>query len=83
MTLMAPHITEIPEERKKVGSPSLVCLAQRDPVSVSAMSRALMTKYGTEVEFVEVDAGHWLQVERADEVNAAMRRWLEALASRA
>ena len=80
---MAPHITEIPEERKKVGSPSLVCLAQRDPVSVSAMSRALMTKYGTEVEFVEVDAGHWLQVERADEVNAAMRRWLEALASRA
>ncbi|KAM5539328.1 hypothetical protein V8D89_007019 [Ganoderma adspersum] len=72
----------IPEERKKVVSPSLVCLAQRDPVSVSALSRALMTKYGTKVDFVEVDAAHWLQVERSDEVNAAMQRWLDTLAAR-
>ncbi|PIL26566.1 hypothetical protein GSI_12324 [Ganoderma sinense ZZ0214-1] len=68
----------IPEERKNVVSPSLVFLALRDIVSVRTITEAFMAKRGTQVEYVEVDAGHWLQVERPDEVNAAMRRWLDA-----
>ncbi|KAI1795363.1 alpha/beta-hydrolase [Ganoderma leucocontextum] len=70
----------IPEERKRVASPSLACLALRDLVSRPTFTQALMTKYGTQVDYVEVDAAHWLHIERPEEVNAAMLRWLDTLA---
>ena len=79
---MASLLTDIPEERKKVVSPSLVFLALRDIVSVRTITEMFMAKRGTQVDYVEVNAGHWLQVERSDEVNAAMQRWLGTLALR-
>ena len=50
-------------------------------VAVRAITEACMAKRATQVDYVEVDAGHWLQVERPDDVNAAMLRWLDTLAS--
>ena len=44
------------------------------------MTKGLMAKHGTQVDYVEVNAGHWLNLEQSDEVNEAMRRWLETLA---
>lgn len=39
-----------------------------------------MAKHGSQVDYVEVDAAHWLHLERTEEVNAAMRQWLDTLA---
>lgn len=36
-----------------------------------------MEKYGAEVEYHDVESGHWPHLERADEVNDALRGWLE------
>ncbi|KAI0709898.1 alpha/beta-hydrolase [Earliella scabrosa] len=70
---------EIPEERKKLPAPSLVALPMRDVLCLPPLVKAAMTKWGIEVEYVELQAGHWAQLELSEEFNEAMHRWLERL----
>ena len=52
----------------------------RDVLCLPPLVKAAMTKWGTEVEYVELQAGHWAQLECSEEFNKAMHRWLERLA---
>lgn len=72
---------DTPKENWNLRSPSLVILALRDYVCTPVLAKASMEKYGgPDVEYVEVNSGHWPHLEHTDQVNAALRRWLEARA---
>ena len=44
------------------------------------MNHPLLEKYGSDsVEIKETDAGHWLQLEKPNEVNHFMEDWLARL----
>ncbi|EIW56049.1 alpha/beta-hydrolase [Trametes versicolor FP-101664 SS1] len=69
---------KIPKESWKLQSPSLVFLALKDIVCTPGAARDSMGKYGgSDVEYCEVESGHWVQLECAEEMNSALRRWLE------
>lgn len=37
-----------------------------------------MKRYGTDVTYDELPTGHWIHIERPQEVNDAITSWLEA-----
>lgn len=67
----------IPKEAWKLKAPSVVFLALKDYVCTPQAAKASMEKYGVEVAYYDVESGHWPHLERADEVNDALRGWLE------
>lgn len=38
-----------------------------------------MEKFGTRVEYAQFDAGHWLQLERPNELNEVLEKWVVQL----
>lgn len=70
-------IPGIPKEAWKLKAPSVVFLALKDYVCTPQAAKTFMEKYGAEVEYYDVESGHWPHLERADEVNDALRGWLE------
>ncbi|OJT10980.1 Bifunctional epoxide hydrolase 2 [Trametes pubescens] len=70
---------KIPNEAWTLRAPSLVFLALKDIVCTPAAARENMETYGgPDVEYCEVETGHWAHLERTEEVNTALRRWLES-----
>ncbi|KAH9481286.1 Epoxide hydrolase A [Psilocybe cubensis] len=70
---------KIPVENYKLKSPSFLAASMRDPVSVPSMSIAILGQHCDQVKTVEFDAGHWVHVERSEEVNKAVEEWLADL----
>lgn len=58
--------------------PNLFIEAKYDAVCATSLCRISepMRKYCTDLTECSVDAGHWVQLERPQEVNAALARWL-------
>ncbi|KAI0635408.1 alpha/beta-hydrolase [Trametes polyzona] len=69
---------QIPQERLKLQVPSFVVLAAGDHVCVPKVARAAMEKHGSDVEYFEVQSGHWPHLEHPESVNVALRGWLES-----
>lgn len=51
----------------------------RDWVCIPAFTKANMDKLATDVEYIECQAGHWVQLQCGDQFNAAMDQWLKKL----
>ncbi|KAH9481285.1 Bifunctional epoxide hydrolase 2 [Psilocybe cubensis] len=66
-------------ENYKLKSPSFLAAATRDPVSIPDMSIGNLERFGNSVRTVKFDAGHWVHVEKFEEVNKAVEAWLETL----
>lgn len=51
--------------------------AMKDYVCTPQAAKASMEKYGSDVEYLDVEGGHWPQLQHANEVNAGLHRWME------
>ncbi|KAH9846773.1 alpha/beta-hydrolase [Lenzites betulinus] len=71
-------ITEIPENTWKLLAPSFVVVALKDYICTPQRVKITMPKYASDVEYCEVESGHWPHLEYPEEVNAALHRWMEA-----
>ncbi|KAK7060427.1 hypothetical protein VNI00_001192 [Paramarasmius palmivorus] len=69
----------IPKERWMIQSPSLFIAVHKDCVCTPKRGKDTMAKYGSEVEVVDIETGHWPHLEATDKVNAEMERWLTEL----
>ncbi|KAF2763482.1 alpha/beta-hydrolase [Pseudovirgaria hyperparasitica] len=63
-------------KKPTVEVPTLFVQANRDSVLFPEMSR-YMEKYLKDLTRGEVDAGHWVLIEKPDAVNALIKEWLE------
>ena len=58
--------------------PTLFLGATKDYVCVSAVGISEMERYSTDVTTEEMNTGHWIHIERPQEVNDSISRWLES-----
>ncbi|KAL8869462.1 MAG: hypothetical protein Q9174_004256 [Haloplaca sp. 1 TL-2023] len=67
----------VPEERQHVHKPSLLVLCEKDYIAVPKLMEESMRPFAKDMEVKKVDSGHWLQLEKADEVNEILKDFLE------
>ena len=72
-------LTALPEDTWYVKKPALFIAAKRDYVSRPYLFTEFMAKFVQHGETVELDSGHWLQMEATAEVNNTLERWLESV----
>ncbi|EKM53674.1 uncharacterized protein PHACADRAFT_198096 [Phanerochaete carnosa HHB-10118-sp] len=68
--------TRIPEDAHKIKVPSLFVGASKDYLCRESAGVAQMQKYASALRTASVPAGHYLHLERADEVNVILEEWL-------
>ncbi|KAI0738308.1 alpha/beta-hydrolase [Daedaleopsis nitida] len=71
----------LPEEKKYIKKPALFIAATRDFVCRADFGKAIMQKYAPQAEIVEVDTGHWAQLEGSEHVSNHLEKWLGKLAA--
>lgn len=70
----------IPLERYEIKQPVFFGGAKRDYVCLSAMGKEIAEMFcGADLTTREFDAGHWLMLSAADEVNKALLDWIRKL----
>ncbi|PPQ94482.1 hypothetical protein CVT25_001115 [Psilocybe cyanescens] len=72
---------KIPAENHKIKAPSFFAAAGKDCIAVPEMGIATIGRYSDQVTTVEFDAGHWVHIERSEEVNKAVEDWLVSLSA--
>ncbi|KAI0633827.1 Alpha/Beta hydrolase protein [Trametes polyzona] len=70
---------KIPEEAYTIRKPALWISATREAAGATATQKAILDKYVPNNKVVELDVGHWLQLEATDRVNAEWESWFESL----
>ncbi|KAI0666632.1 alpha/beta-hydrolase [Trametes maxima] len=70
---------KIPEEEWTIRKPALFVGAKYDAVGPSSLGKLPMQKYVPHAKIVELDVGHWVQLEGADQLNAELESWIEGL----
>ena len=69
----------IPEKRNSIEQPTLLLTCRDDPVGVPVLQEAGTKPFVRNLKIKQVDTGHWLQLERPDEVNNILIDFLEGL----
>ena len=57
--------------------------AKQDPVNPPALALPTFTQLCSDLTVKEIDAGHWLQLEAPDEINEALKEWIETVEKKA
>ncbi|GJE94746.1 alpha/beta hydrolase [Phanerochaete sordida] len=70
---------KIQKEAYPIKVPSLFVGGSKDPLFVEAVSLETLKKYATDLKIESVDAGHYIHLERAEEVNKAIEEWVATL----
>jgi soluble epoxide hydrolase/lipid-phosphate phosphatase len=65
----------------KLDTPVLMIVAKLDPLS-NTMANNDMKNYAANLKFVELEAGHWVQVEKRYEVNAILKEFYKSILAR-
>ncbi|KAH9941664.1 alpha/beta-hydrolase [Epithele typhae] len=71
----------LPEANWHVKKPGLFIATKRDSVCIPDLGKASLAKYAPHAEVIELDAGHWVQLEATKEVNEGLEKWLLNLPS--
>ena len=71
----------IPAERAHVEQPTLV-KCSRDPVGHAGFVKAGTRPWVRRLEVRELDAGHWVQLEKGGEVDGILKGYFEGLGGR-
>ncbi|KAH9940022.1 alpha/beta-hydrolase [Epithele typhae] len=74
---------EVPEEKWYVKKPVLFFAANRDYVGLAVMGKQSLAKYAPDAEIIDLNVGHWPQLEATQEVNEGLENWLLKLPSAA
>ncbi|KAL8793176.1 MAG: hypothetical protein Q9195_004206 [Heterodermia aff. obscurata] len=69
----------IPEEKSLIGQPTLLVTCSKDPVGVAGIAEARTRPFVKNLQVKQVDTGHWLQLEKPDEVNQILKDFFEGL----
>jgi soluble epoxide hydrolase / lipid-phosphate phosphatase len=77
------HSPDIPKENVPLTRPTFFAGAKRDYAArielyLNGMRQAC-EQGGVEFTYREMDSGHWIMLEKADEVNRELAVWLEGL----
>lgn len=67
----------IPLKSLHIQQRTLAILGSRDSTCVPAMQEHLMRPHVRDLKVVIVDAGHWLQLQKSDDVNKIIKEFLE------
>lgn len=67
----------IPPERFHIQQPTLLITCSQDPLAIAAMQEGAMRPFVKNLQVETVDTGHWLQLEKADEVNGFLKAFFE------
>ncbi|KAI8994057.1 Alpha/Beta hydrolase protein [Trametes punicea] len=70
---------KIPPEAWKIHKPVLFLAAKRNATGGPAVGRASLAPYCPDAEVIELDCGHWPQLEATEDVNQALQVWIERL----
>ncbi|KAL8927452.1 MAG: hypothetical protein Q9208_002257 [Pyrenodesmia sp. 3 TL-2023] len=65
------------EQRRRIEKPTLLVTCTDDCVAVPAMQEGQMREFVLGMEVRTVKAGHWVQLEKAEEVNAILKDFLD------
>ena len=69
----------IPADRLKIEQPTLLITCGNDPVGIPVLAVEGTKPFVQMLEIKQVDTGHWLQLEKPDEVNHILKDFLEQL----
>ncbi|KAI0373441.1 alpha/beta-hydrolase [Pilatotrama ljubarskyi] len=69
----------IPEAQWTIHKPVLFVAAKHDAVAPPAFGRANMEKYAPHAKVVELETGHWVQLEATAQLNEVLEDWIKAL----
>lgn len=72
----------IPLERYTISKPVFFGAANFDYIALSALGQANVKKHCTDATICEFDAGHWVMLEKAGEVNKELENWVETVVER-
>lgn len=68
----------VPAERRRIEKPTLLVTCTDDYVAVPALQEGQMREFAVGgMEVKQVEAGHWVQLEKAEEVNAVLKDFFE------
>ncbi len=62
----------IPPGRDIIPRPVLLVTAALDPIGLPATAEAVTRPYAPDLRVQSIEAGHWVQLEKADETNQAL-----------
>ena len=62
-----------------IEQPSLFVAAERDAVGIPSEQLRTMLPYAPKMQIRSVDAGHFVHIEQADEVNEALYDFIQGL----
>ena len=69
--------TAISKDVVNITKPVLLLTAARDPIGTPALAEGSTRPYATNLKVQEIDSGHFLMLEKANEVNKAMEAFFE------
>ncbi|KAI0360858.1 alpha/beta-hydrolase [Trametes cingulata] len=69
----------IPETQWALHKPVLFVAAKHDAVAPPAMGKASMGKYAPHAKIVELETGHWVQLEATEQLNKVFEEWIKEL----
>ena len=67
----------VPEERQHIHKPSLLVLCEKDYIAIPQLMEESMRPFAKDMEVKTVDCGHWLLLEKTDEVNEILKDFFE------
>lgn len=71
--------TALSNEQSRITKPALFVAAARDPLCLAAFGKEHMQQYVPHADIVELDTGHWTTLEKSEELNEILDKWLEKL----
>ena len=75
--LNTPDEEGISEERKQIGKPTLLVTCAFDGIAVPELQVEGMRPFCRELKVVEFESGHFVQMEKAEEVNRCLEDFIE------
>lgn len=67
----------VPEERKFIEQPTLLVTCSKDVIALPAMMEGMTRKWAKDLRVENLDTGHWVYLEKPDEVNTILKRFFE------
>ncbi|KAL8729290.1 MAG: hypothetical protein Q9181_005051 [Wetmoreana brouardii] len=67
----------LPPERNQIPSPALLVTCAKDYVAVAAMQEEWTRPFARDLEVESLDCGHWVQLEKAREVNEILKKFFD------
>lgn len=76
--LNADDEKDVTEEQKQIKQPTLLVTAKHDAIAVPQMQVDGTKPFAKDLTVVEIDAGHFVQIEKPEETNKALEEFVRA-----